>query len=119
MSRHLVLISLLVALAGTAGCGADDLPPGSFLDRDRVLGARVEVADDPSRASPMPGEAATVRWIVAGPAAPAPQPWTLGVCAGTFAGCTAAPFQLDGGESVAPSISFTAPAADALGDATV
>jgi hypothetical protein len=111
-----ILSASLVAAAALAGCVQSDLPPGSLIDRDRVLGARVEVEGDPGRAAPMPGETAVVRWIVAGPAAPIEQPWTFAVCAGDGDGCTSEAFLVEGGLDAEPTLAIAVPAADALGD---
>lgn len=113
-----VLPSLLAA-AALVGCIQADVPPGSVIDRDRVLGAKVEVEGDASRASPMPGEIAIVRWIVVGPGAPTAQPWTLAVCAGDGSGCASDPFLVDGGVDAEPTLAIAVPPADALGDRDV
>jgi len=52
------------------GCD-EPLSQVELIDKTRVVGARVEVAGDPSRAAPLPGESVTVRaWVVA----PEPEP---------------------------------------------
>jgi hypothetical protein len=106
MSRHLLL------LLGLVGCVDNDLPPGSFLDRDRVLGARIEVSGDVERASPMPGETVSVRWIMAEPGAQT-RAWTLAVCVGTHSGCAAEPMLVETGTGFEPSLSLVAPAVEA------
>ncbi|MFW5925158.1 MAG: hypothetical protein ACOCV4_03270 [Myxococcota bacterium] len=66
-----------------AGC-IDELEPAWLIEDNRVLGARVEVRDDPSRAWPAPGETVDVTWRVVDPDEPAPLTWA-------FAWCPAAP----------------------------
>jgi hypothetical protein len=58
--RYALLVLLL------AGC-ASDLANGTLVDRPRVLGARLEIAGDPGRASPRAGEHATLRILTAPP----------------------------------------------------
>ncbi len=101
-----------------AGCMPDDLPPGSYLDRERVLGVRVEAEGAPERSSPAPGERATARWIVAGPDDGVVDEWTLAACAGAVTGCTAEPFALAHDRGVEPTLSFTVPPLDELDDRT-
>jgi hypothetical protein len=54
------LIPLL--LLATTAC-TSSLDPATLIARDRVLGAKVIVDVDPSRAWPAPGEHATVTWL--------------------------------------------------------
>lgn len=62
---------LIVAAAlGLVGCD-DPLAYPQDIDRLRVLGARAQVAGDASRASPAPGEAVSLEWLVVDPE-PAP-----------------------------------------------
>jgi hypothetical protein len=61
------------------------LENGARLERPRVLGVRVELAADPTRASPAPEETATLRWLVA---SPEDLEWS-----GAIAACLAAPTQ--------------------------
>lgn len=112
--RHFALIVLSLA-----GCG-DTLDPGSLVTRSRVVGARVEVDGDPTRAWPAPGETATVRWIVANPDAAPPMAWALAVCLSTpdGLGCAAAPFASEAGSGEVPVAHIVVPAAEALGEAT-
>lgn len=56
---------LLVAL-GLAGCDEPLAYPQDIEDF-RVLGAKVSVGNDPSRAWPLPGEHASIEWLVADP----------------------------------------------------
>ncbi len=62
MRKWCCVLSLLLLPA----CG-DMLENGGRLERPRVLGVRVEIASDPTRASPAPEETATLRWLVASP----------------------------------------------------
>jgi hypothetical protein len=55
-----LLAAGLCALAAV-GC-EDELPRASLIASVRVLGARSEVAGDPSRSNPHPGEAARLTW---------------------------------------------------------
>lgn len=79
-----------------ASC-SDPLKDVELVVETRVLGAKVEVSGEPGRASPAPGEAATVRWLVV---APEPEPalgWALSVCGAAAEGsglpaCADAPF---------------------------
>ncbi len=107
MKRSLFPIPIPIALL--AGCAGNDLPSGSYLDHDRALGVRIEVEGDPSRASPIPGEVVTARWIVAGPDPTPSVEWTLGACTGTATGCDSDPFAVESGFSRAPQISVTVP----------
>jgi hypothetical protein len=66
MARIASLLFPLLALFGTSAC-IDPMSPGSFIEDPRVLGAAVSVDGDPSRATPAPGESATVRFFVATP----------------------------------------------------
>lgn len=58
-------VILVLALASSA-CG-DPLVSVERIASLRALGARVEVEGDPARALPLPGETATVRFLVAAP----------------------------------------------------
>lgn len=71
------LIALLFLF--TAGC-QKELTPGWLIGTPRVLGARVEIPDDPTRASPRPGEAFTVRWHMAFAETDEPVSWALLAC---------------------------------------
>jgi hypothetical protein len=97
---------------------SDPLKDAQLVVEPRVLGARVEVEGEPERASPAPGEAASVRWLVV---APEPDPllgWSLGVCSAAPEGsglpaCAEAPFAVaSADEPVAgePRLDFVVPA---------
>ncbi|HEY7374420.1 MAG TPA: hypothetical protein VIF57_19810 [Polyangia bacterium] len=118
---RLLPVSLALLIAGVlaiwlAGC-SNDLPVASVLERTRVLGARVEIASDPGRAEVSPGEAATVAWIVAGPAAPATLDWAFALCTTTTAGaaCREAPQPIAAGNGQPVVAPFTTPDAATLG----
>ncbi len=103
---------------GAAACG-DPLKPVELVTEPRVLGARVEVEGAPDRASPLPNESATVRWLVATPELDPPLGWAFEACAaenpgGALPECADAPFasalQADPLPGV-PQLVFTVPAA--------
>jgi hypothetical protein len=71
------LIPFLV-LAATACTSA--LDPATLIARDRVLGAKVTVDTDPTRAWPAPGEHATITWLTASPGETPDFSWTLAAC---------------------------------------
>jgi hypothetical protein len=89
-----------------------------------VPGARIEAAGDLARAWPEPGEAASVRWLVADPRPAPPLGWAFSVCVGapTIRGlpeCDAPPFvelHSPGLGVGAPSFVFTMPDAATLAD---
>lgn len=104
----LLLSAAVVVAVLAAGCGGD-LPTASHLERTRVIGARVQVAADPGRADALPGESATVEWLVAGPRAPGALAWAFSVCTSIEGSCTdgaAMSVQGTGAPVLAP---FTAP----------
>ncbi len=72
--------SLALAVLALGGC-IEELDPATLIARPRVLGARVEPADDATRAWPLAGETARVRWLVAQPGEPAPVAWAFLACA--------------------------------------
>ncbi len=67
-------------LPSALGC-SDPLVERQDIADLRVLGARIEPHDDPSRATPYPGERASVRWLVAGPDGPIRVAYGLTSCA--------------------------------------
>lgn len=71
----LIPFLLLAATACTSS-----LDPATLIARDRVLGAKVTVDADPSRAWPAPGERATVTWLTASPGETPDFSWTLAAC---------------------------------------
>jgi len=73
----------LLVLAASA-CD-DPLSEVEAIDKTRVVGARIEVAGDPTRAAPLPGEDVVVRFLVL---APDPEPafaYALTACVAAFA----------------------------------
>ena len=111
------LLFLVAAVA--AGCGPSFDPP-SLIESTRVVGARVEVVGDANRASPAPGEAATVTWLLA---AAGPMPaigWAFALCAPGAPGalsCDGAPIAIYQGSENPPRIALSVPDAAAIGDA--
>jgi hypothetical protein len=104
-----------------AACGPT-FDPASLIENTRVVGARIEVDGAPDRASPRPGETATVSWLVTSPEAIPPLGWTFAACApgmGTnAAACLAAPQARFDGASVPPRIAVVVPSEAALGGAS-
>jgi hypothetical protein len=112
----MMLAAAAVAVAVLAvGC-SNDLPAASRLERTRVLGARVQVAADPGRADAMPGEAAAVEWLLAGPRAPGALAWTFAICDGVEGACTDAPAMAASGTGAPVLAPFTAPATAPVDD---
>jgi hypothetical protein len=64
-ARGLRAVSAAAALSSIA-CG-DPLTSVELIDKTRIVAARVEVAGDPTRAAPLPGESVEVRWLVVAP----------------------------------------------------
>jgi hypothetical protein len=111
--------SALVLAAVAIGCGPD-FDPGSLIEKTRVLGARVEVDGAPERAAPLPGETATVTWLVTAPTAIPPLGWAFALCAPNALGklsCDEAPLELYQGMQSPPRVTIAVPGADVLGSA--
>jgi hypothetical protein len=106
----------LALLVGLTGCD-DPLVEAQRIENTRVLGARVEVANDATRARPLPGESVAVTWLVADPRPDPPLGWDFVACVGenTLRGvprCRTAPFAAARSEGVvtgAPVFSFNVP----------
>ncbi|HEY4186080.1 MAG TPA: hypothetical protein VGP07_13480 [Polyangia bacterium] len=102
------------------GCGPT-FDPASLIETTRVLGARVQVGTEtPARATPLPGETATVTWLVVAPTAPAPQGWAFALCTPGTPGeltCGSAPFAVYQGTDAEPVLSVAVPGADVLAGA--
>lgn len=111
-----------LAWLGATACDEPISPP-ELIDKTRVLGAKVEVAGDPSRAAPLPGEDVLVRWLVAAPDPNATFAWRFAACVAKDAATTLPSCAGDALASAAsltptaaqPSIAFVAPA-DASGN---
>ena len=119
---RLVLAGTAVVLS-LAGCGPT-FDPASLIKTTRVLGARVvagEPSESPTRASPMPGESATVTWLVESPGEAPPLGWAFALCApaasSTRLDCGGAPFAVFQGTENPPRMNVTAPDAAELGAA--
>jgi hypothetical protein len=113
----MMITAAAVAVAVIAmGC-SNDLPAASRLERTRVLGARVRVAADPGRADAMPGEAADVEWLLAGPRAPGALAWTFALCDAVDGACSDAPAMAASGTGAPVLAPFTAPVAAPVDDA--
>ncbi len=114
--------ALWLALLCAAGCG-EPLSPVEAIDGTRVLAAKVEVAGDARRASPLPGEDVTVRWLVVAPDPAASFAYSFDACVAadsSFDLAECAGDALATAESVEPVaepplVSFTAPSDGASG----
>ena len=118
--RKLICVLALLALPA---CG-DMLENGGRLDRPRVLGVRVDVEGDPTRASPAPGETATLRWLVAS-ADDVPWSGAVTACIGAptqtgFPSCAGEPFAVAPSPipSLEPAMTITLPSAEAFAGST-
>jgi hypothetical protein len=116
MNKLTQILFGLYALAMLAAC--DEFDPGSLIEDTRVLGVQVSVVDDPERASPLPGETAEVRVVVASPEQTPTLRWAFVACAmnrdGSCAEPVLGPFQ---GESAEPRFLLEVPSAGMLGHA--
>ena len=110
-------------LALTASACDDPLSAVEAIDKTRVVGAKVEVAGDSTRAAPLPGEDVVVRFLVL---APDPAPTFAYALTACVAADAATDLTTCAGEPLAtaasliptpdaPSIAFVAPA-DLTGD---
>jgi hypothetical protein len=111
-----LVIAAAIAVAWVAAGCAPAMDPPSLIESTRVLGARVEVTGDPGRATPKPGESASVTWLMVAPGDMPPLGWAFAFCPGTRTSldCAGAPIALMQGHDV-PAVSVDVPAADALG----
>jgi hypothetical protein len=119
-------LALLLGL-GLGGCD-DPLKPVELVDEPRVLGARVEVTDEPERAAPAPGENATARFLLATPELAPSLGFALAACPavvrnGARSACDGEPFARivsNDGDAAVPALSFDVPASlDAAGRVAV
>lgn len=90
-------------LLACAACDELELPPPSHITYPRVLAMRAEVAGEPVRATPAPGETLELRVLVAGPEPLARLSYTVAVCParperGDVPACLAPPFEEQNGE---------------------
>lgn len=99
---------LLAATACTSS-----LDPATLIARDRVLGAKVTVDTDPSRAWPALGENATITWLTASPGDTPDFSWTFAACpAATTAGlpiCDGPVFAYAESSGPVPTLAVTVP----------
>jgi hypothetical protein len=109
--------SLVFVLAlGAAACD-DPLTRVDLIANLRVLGARVEVEGDPGRASPFPGENASVRWLVAARDVDPELGWAFAICSAGPPGsslptCAGEPFATASADvpvTGEPRLDFTVP----------
>jgi hypothetical protein len=115
-NRNRILAAMAISLTAAA-CGPSFDPP-SLVDSTRVLGARVEVAGAPERATPAPGESATVTWLMSAPGAMPSLGWAFALCARHAPNdltCTTAPMAVYQGTENPPRVSIQLPAAEELG----
>jgi hypothetical protein len=112
---------LSLSLSLSAACGPT-FDPASLIANTRVVGARIEVDGAPDRASPRPGETATISWLVTSPEAIPPLGWTFAVCApgtgNSAAACLAAPLARFDGSAVPPRFSVVIPSEVEVGEAS-
>ena len=116
MKRSALLAIVPVTCWLTLGCD-DSLKSVELVAEPRVLGARVEVLDDAARAAPLPGETATVSFLVAAPELSPSLGFAFAACSsaprqGGRSGCAAAPFaevSSENGQAASASFSFEVP----------
>jgi hypothetical protein len=123
VNRSIFLATLLTC--GAVACG-DPIKEAQRIEELRVLGARAAVDGDPERATPAAGESVSVEWLLADPSGLPPMTvWSMLACvaesnASGIPFCRDEPLsmalQSDLSDSV-PSLTFTVPDADTLGDA--
>ena len=113
-TKTVVTLAFTLAAAAAACMPAQD--PPSLIETTRLLGARVEVAGDAGRASPRPGETATVTWLVAAPGQMPPLGWAFVLCPGvaTSLDCAGEPLGVFQGQDQ-PRVTIAVPAAGDLG----
>jgi hypothetical protein len=109
--------ALAAALGWSVVACGDPLKEVDVITETRVLGARVEVVGEPERASPAPGEAVTVRWLVVAPDVEPALGWRLVACDATSGDngvpdCAAEPFAAASADEPvvgAPTLEFVVP----------
>lgn len=123
MNRSIFLATLLAGFA--VGCG-DPSKEAQRIEELRVLGAQAAVDGDPERATPAAGESASVEWLLADPSGMSPRiVWSMLACVAE-SNSSGIPFCRDeplttveqsDPSDTPPSLTFTVPDADTLGDA--
>lgn len=124
--KHEVLILTALGLLSSA-CG-DPIKDGQRIQELRVLAAQLEVdGDSTGSATPDPGSAATVTWLLAAPSGLPPETlWQMQVCVAADSRygvpyCRDEPLaSVEQGEpsAAAPTLSFTVPDSNVLDDAS-
>ncbi len=76
--RALALCAL--GLGTLSGCDTIEFEGPDLVNKERVLAARVVIADEPARVTPAPGEQARYELLVGGPGAEATWNYMLAVC---------------------------------------
>lgn len=125
------LLAPLAPLALAAACGPG-FTPFREVEKPRVVGAMVSVEGNPSKATPAPGETATLRLVVADPGPKTPRTYGLVVCrpgasqldivfcddASRIVTTAFVPSAPDPGQPIPdPEVRFTVPDLATLGDA--
>jgi len=77
--RRFALITTLLAVGAIGACGPG-FEPAYKLEKSRIIGAFVSVDSDPLRATPGPGETATLTLVAADPGPKAGRTYALVVC---------------------------------------
>lgn len=123
MNHSIFLATLLTC--GAVACG-DPIKEAQRIEELRVLGAQAAVDGDPERATPAAGESVNVEWLLADPSGLPPMAvWSMLACvaesnASGIPFCRDEPLttveQSDPSDAT-PSVTFTVPDADTLGDA--
>lgn len=112
-----MLLAVSLTCVTTFGCD-EPLKSVELVAEPRVLGGRVEVADDAGRAAPAPGETAAASFLLATPELQTPVGFAFAVCSaeprrGNRPACAAPPFAeiaSESGQLSTPGITFDVPA---------
>lgn len=104
---------LLLSITSLCAACADDVKPGSTIERTRVLGVVATPAGGEARAWPRAGEETTLRWLLAAPGELPAVSWRAAICADDLASCASSPKHVAQGEGT-PVVSFVAPDAERL-----
>jgi hypothetical protein len=108
-------MTLALTAGSLAGCDSP-FEPVSYVERARVIGARVSVDAEPERAWVKPGETATVTWLTVARQEPASLQWLFILCLGSNGTCEGAPLATLSGQGSTAAVSFTAPDRATLGE---